>query len=233
MHSCHTLLLHHSSTPPSLLHHSSITPPTHMRSHILSRRHAWHEYIRKENTREDKRYSKTTTKEKQHQIYIPNPQSQSRNRVIPENMVKITSPNTSSTNAPKVLKNASVKDKSSKAEKIYLNNNKITERQSLVYSMHEIAYELYKRSFAADAKRTVSVTYLEKAKNIKFEVKIILCREKQEISFETSLTNIIGNGRTVCVGVHGNMSKKEFFRLIGPRIKIAIDHLNNVLNILL
>ena len=146
-------------------------------------------------------------------------------------MVKVTTQKKSSTNAPKVLKNAPAKVE---AMRYYRSDEEeMTEQEKLLISMYSTAYRLYKRSAEME-----SVIYdLMTAKNINIEVKMFLSRDEQrdeqKISFETSFPNGIrfADQRTVCDGVHDNMSKKDFVNLIRPSIEVAVLKVLKVLRL--
>lgn len=130
--------------------------------------------------------------------------------VVPANAAKVIKPN---------------KD----TEKI--NRDNYTARKRFVHTMYNMAYELYKRSFARNAKDTVSVTFTTMVQKIHLEVKIQLTREKGELSIESTVNHFLSVDEPAFF--RGDMkdvlSKERFFHLVGPTIKKAIETINTAL----
>ena len=130
--------------------------------------------------------------------------------VVPANAAKVIKPNNDTTGK--------------------INHNNDTTRKGFVYTMHDIAYELYRRSFARNAKKEVSVTFTTMAQKNHLEVKIQLIREKGELSIESTVNHFVS---VETVFFRGDMkdvlSKECFFHLVGPTMKKAIVKINTAL----
>ena len=102
-----------------------------------------------------------------------------------------------------------------------------------MHMMHDMAYELYIRSFARNAKKEVSVTFTTMAKKNHLEVKIQLTREKGDLSIESTVNHFLSADEPAFF--RGDMkdvlSKERFFHLVGPTIKKAIETINTALAI--
>lgn len=129
-------------------------------------------------------------------------------------------------NAAKVIKS----NKDTRGIKSKCGDND-TARKWFVHKMHEMAYELYRRSFAVDAMKTVSVTFKTMVQKNHLEVKIQLTREKGELSIDSTVNHFLSADKRAifCGDMKDVLSKKRFFHLVSPTIKKAIELINTAL----
>lgn len=100
-----------------------------------------------------------------------------------------------------------------------------------MHTMHDMAYELYRRSFARNAKKEVSVTFTTMVQKNHLEVKIQLNREKGYLLIESTVNHFLSadDPAIFCGDMKDVLSKERFFHLIGPTIKKAIETINTAL----